>query len=76
MSLYSEPVINKRRLAFNSLMLPLAENEVILNLLAKGRRSKVNNTKTLWAWAYKEIKRMKQTITSTAACANQILPTL
>lgn len=61
--------------AFNSLMLPLAENEVILNLLAKGRRSKVSKTKTLSTWAYKEIKRMKQTNTP-AACANQVPPTL
>ena len=60
--------------AFNTLMLPLAENEVILNLLNKGRRSKVTKTKTLSTWAFKEIKRMK--LTNTPATANQVPPSL
>lgn len=45
--------------AFNTLMLPLVDNEVIQNLLSKGRRSKCSKTKTLSTWAFKEIKKMR-----------------
>jgi len=50
--------------AFDSLMLPLVENETVQVLLNKGRRSKCPKTKTLSNWAYKETKRIRQ-LTST-----------
>lgn len=46
-------------LAFGPSMLSLADNDVINELLAKGRRSKVSKTKTLATWASKEIRKLK-----------------
>ncbi|KAK4336955.1 hypothetical protein RND71_043527 [Anisodus tanguticus] len=45
--------------AFNNLMLPLADNELIHNLLNRGRRSKCTKAKTLSTWAFKECKKIK-----------------
>lgn len=45
--------------AFGSAMLPLVDNEVIANLLNKGRRSKTTKVKTLATWATREIRKMK-----------------
>jgi len=47
--------------AFNTLMLPLVDNEIIHNLLNKGRKSKCSKAKTLSTWAFKEIKKLKST---------------
>lgn len=45
--------------AFDTLMLPLVENETVQLLLTKGRRSKCSKAKTLSNWAYKEAKRIR-----------------
>lgn len=61
--------------AFNTSMLPLVENEVILSLLNRGRRSKNSKTKTLSSWAFKEIKNLRQRITSPGAVAPNMINT-
>ncbi|XP_035206788.1 importin subunit beta-1-like isoform X2 [Stegodyphus dumicola] len=55
----SAGVIGDLCLAFGQSMLPLLDNEIINDLLTKGRRSKTSKTKTLATWATKEIRRLK-----------------
>jgi importin subunit beta-1 len=45
--------------AFGGAIVPLIDNEVINNLLLKGKRSKVGKTKTLCVWAIKEVRKLK-----------------
>ncbi|XP_013779228.1 importin subunit beta-1-like isoform X1 [Limulus polyphemus] len=50
--------------AFGKSMLPLLDNEIISDLLTKGRRSKATKTKTLASWATKEVKKLKNAASS------------
>ncbi|XP_013772921.1 importin subunit beta-1-like isoform X2 [Limulus polyphemus] len=50
--------------AFGSNMLPLLDNDVISDLLTKGRRSKATKTKTLASWATKEVRKLKNVVSS------------
>ncbi len=45
--------------AFGKAILPLLESEAIGVLLTKGRRAKTQKTKTLAAWATREMKKLK-----------------
>ncbi|XP_042897818.1 importin subunit beta-1 isoform X1 [Parasteatoda tepidariorum] len=51
-------------LAFGQIMLRDVDNEVISELLTKGRRSKTSKTKTLATWASKEIRKLKNAASS------------
>ncbi|XP_054707548.1 importin subunit beta-1-like [Uloborus diversus] len=55
----SAGVIGDLCLAFGQSMLPLVDNEIINDLLTKGRRSKTTKAKTLATWASKEIRKLK-----------------
>lgn len=50
--------------AFGSNMLQLLDNDLINDLLTKGRRSKIAKTKTLATWATKEIRKLKSAASS------------
>ncbi|XP_063242784.1 importin subunit beta-1 isoform X2 [Bacillus rossius redtenbacheri] len=50
--------------AFGVKILPLLDVEPITDLLTQGRRSRVNKTKTLATWATKEIRKLKNAVTS------------
>ncbi|XP_015608846.1 importin subunit beta-1 isoform X3 [Cephus cinctus] len=47
---------------FGVTLLPMIDNEPIMDLLTKGRRSRTNKTKAVSAWAAKEIRRLKNTL--------------
>ncbi|KAI1293817.1 Importin subunit beta-1 [Halotydeus destructor] len=49
--------------AFGANILPLIDNDVITQLLLKGKRSKVSKTRTLCVWSIKEIKKLKMNMT-------------
>lgn len=55
--------------AFGAPMLMLLDLEPINEMLAQGRRSRVNRTKTLATWATKELRKLKA-VNSTAAAAS------
>jgi importin subunit beta-1 len=45
--------------AFGAEALPLVENEAVMQLLSKGKRSKTSTTRTLCVWAIKESKKLR-----------------
>lgn len=45
--------------AFGAPLAPLLENEILINLLHEGKKSRTNRTKTLSSWALKEIRKIK-----------------
>lgn len=53
--------------AFGVVMLPLLDRDPINEMLMKGRRSRVNRTKTLAVWATKELRKLKNSVTAAAA---------
>lgn len=50
--------------AFGQDILILVDTEIINDLLTKGRRSKTNKTKTLSLWATKEIRKLKNAVST------------
>lgn len=50
--------------AFGAAVLPLVEFEPVSQLLLKGKRSKINKTKTLSNWALKESKKLKMALSN------------
>lgn len=46
--------------AFGPSMLPYLDDETINNLLMEGKKAKTGRTKTISAWALKEIRKLKQ----------------
>uniref|UniRef100_A0A336LK41 CSON007162 protein n=1 Tax=Culicoides sonorensis TaxID=179676 RepID=A0A336LK41_CULSO len=45
--------------AFGAPLAPLLENEILINMLHEGKKSRTNRTKTLSSWALKEIRKIK-----------------
>lgn len=45
--------------AFGTPLAPLLENEILINFLHEGKKSRANRTKTLSSWALKEIRKIK-----------------
>jgi len=49
--------------AFGASILPLVDNDLITQMLMKGKRSKITKTRTLAIWTIKEIKKIKMNAT-------------